>query len=173
MLKGLILSGSLVLMWAVVQLLVFQARRPRSAVSAMVTSFSPVVPAFFFAYSVTPASLGILPPRLSMTPPLLGMLDGVLILILLFATCVQFYYHFHNSITLRLLAAFERAPGNSMTLAQIEAVSGVRVLLTERWEVLQGTRLVFADGGRYYLTASGRLAASAGLLVRSIMTLRP
>ena len=173
MLTGLILSGSLVLMWAVGQLLVFQTRRPRSAVNAMVTSFSPVIPAFFLAYSVTPASLGILPPRLSTTPFLLGMLDGVLILALLFATCVLFYYHFHNSITLRLLAAFERAPGNSMTMAQIEAVSGVRVLLTERVEVLLGTHLVFADRGRYYPTASGRLAASAGRLVRSVMKLRP
>lgn len=139
----------------------------------MLASFSPAVPTYFVVYAVTPPSLGILPPGLSATPPLFGMLDGALILVLLFATCVLFYSHFHNSITLRLLAAFERAPRNSMTLAQIEAVSGVRVLLTERLEVLQGTRLVFADRGRYYPTASGRLAANAGRLVRSIMTLRP
>lgn len=60
-----------------------------------------------------------------------------------------------------------------MTLPQIEAVSGLRVLVTERLDVLQGTRLVFADRGRYYPTASGRLAAGAGRLVRSVMKLRP
>lgn len=173
MLKGWILSSSLVLVWAVVQLLLLQARRPRSALSMMLASFSPAVPAYAVAYVVTPPSLGILPPGLSATPPLLGILDGALILVLLFATCVLFYSHFHNSITLRLLAAFERAPRNSMTLPQIEAVSGLRVLVTERLDVLQGTRLVFADRGRYYPTASGRLAAGAGRLVRSVMKLRP
>jgi uncharacterized membrane protein len=172
MLKGWILSSSLVLVWAIVQLLLLQARRPRSVLSMMLTSFSPAVPVYVVAYSVTPPSLGILPPGLSATPPLLGMLDGALILVLLFATCALFYSHVHNSITLRLLAAFERAPRNSMTLPQIEAVSGLRVLVTERVEFLLGTRLVFADRGRYYPTASGRLAARAGRLVRSIMKLR-
>ncbi len=173
MLKALILGGSLVVLWAIVHLLLLQSRGPRDALSMMVKSFSPVVPAFFLAYSLTPPTLGFLPAGLSKTPALFGMLDGVLILVLLFVTCIQFYYHFHNSITLRLLAAFEGSPTKSMTLSQIEVICGLRALLSERLEALQKSRLAYMRGDRYYPTAAGILAAGVGRLVRAVMTLRP
>ena len=173
MLKALILSSSFVVLWAIVQLLLLQSRGPRDALSMMVKSFSPVVPAFFLAYVLTPPTLGFLPAGLSKTPALFGMLDGFLVLVLLFVTCVQFYYHFHNSITLRLLAAFERSPTKSMTRSQIEAVCGLRALLGERFDTLRRSRLVYVRGDRYHPTAAGVLAARFGQLVRAVMPLRP
>ncbi len=173
MFKALILSSSLVVLWAILQLLLLQSRGPRDALSMMVKSFLPVVPAFFLAYALTPPTLGFLPAGLSKTPALFGMLDGFLVLVLLFVTCVQFYYHFHNSITLRLLTAFEGSPTKSMTQSQIEVVCGLGALLSERLEALQRSRLVYERGDRYYPTAAGILAAGVGRLARAVMPLRP
>lgn len=172
MFKGLLLSGCLVTAWAIA---VRRMLRPgyEAPFNLMVKSWVPVIPVFFLAYALTPSTLGFLPPSLAATPVPLGLLDGFLALVVFFVTTVQVYYHFHNSITLRLLTEFARAPHESMTLAQIEAACGVQVLLDERLRALERAHLLERRGDRFYPTAAGLVAAAAARLVRAVLPLSP
>jgi len=62
-LKGLVLSGTLMAMWLVVQAVVFHVAAPRKAFSSMLIWFSPTVPLYFVLYWLLPADLGILVTR--------------------------------------------------------------------------------------------------------------
>ena len=172
MFKGLLLNGCLVAAWAVA---VRRMLRPRyeAPLNLMAKVWVPVIPVFLLAYWLTPSTLGFLPASLAATPVFLGLLDGLLLLVLLFLTTVQVYYHFHNSITLRLLAEFTRAPHESMTLEQVEAACGVRVLLDERLRALERAHLLECRGDRFFPTAAGLLAAAAARLVRGVLPLSP
>lgn len=170
MLKGLLLSGCLVAIWAVT---VRRMLRPgyEGPLNLMVKSWVPTIPAYFLAYGLTPSTLGFLPPSLAATPTPLGLLDGLLALGAFFVTSVQVYYHFHNSITLRLLTEFARAPGESMALPQIEAACGVQVLLDERLRALERAHLLERRGDRLYPTATGLVAAAVARSVRAVLPL--
>ena len=172
MLKGLLLSGCLITAWAVA---VRWMLRPRheAPFNLMVKSWAPVIPAYFLVYGLTPGTLGVLPARLAATPAPLGLLDGFLALVVFFVTSVQVYYHFHNSITLRLLTEFTKAAHETMTLAQIEAACGVQVLLDERLRALERAHLLERRGDRLYPTAPGLAAAAAARVVRAVLPLSP
>lgn len=172
MLKSLILSAFIVLLWAVVVLRLLQARRPKAPLNLMVVAFLPAVPVFSLAYWLVPQNLGFLPTGLSATPVLLELFDGLLILTLFFLTGVQFYYHFHNSITLRLLAELKRSPGEFMTIAELDAVSSVPILMEARLYALERARLLRCRDGRYYPTLGGRLVAALTVLTHAILKLR-
>jgi len=171
-LKGLLLSGCLVTAWAVAVRLMLRPRY-EAPLNLMVKSWLPLIPVFFLAYGVTPSTLGFLPPSLAATPAPLGLLDGFLMLALFFLTSVQVYYHFHNSITLRLLTEFARAPHESLTLSQIEAACGVQVLLDERLRALERAHLLERQADRFYPTPAGLLAAAVARLVRAGLPLSP
>jgi hypothetical protein len=170
--KGLLLSACLVAVWAAAVRLLL---RPRSEapLNVMVTTWVPVVPVYVLAYRLTPADLGVLPAPLAATPMPLGLLNGVLALAVLSLTVVQVYYHFHNSITLRLLTEFARAPHHALTPAQIEAVCGVQVLLDERLRALERARLLRRRGDRLYPTAAGSLAAGIARVWRAVLRVSP
>jgi hypothetical protein len=139
----------------------------------MVKASAPLLAAYFLAYRLTPGSLGFLPAPAAATPAALGMLDGFLMLALFLLTGVHVYYHFHNSITLRLLTEITRAPRESMTLAQIEATCGIQVLVDERLDALERARLLKRTADRLYPTAAGRVAAAAARLGRAMFQLSP
>ncbi len=172
MFKGLLLSGFLVAAWAVAVRLMLRPRY-EAPLNLMVKLWVPVIPVFFLAYGLTPSTLGFLPAPLATPPAPLGLLNGFLVLTLFFLASVQVYYHFHNSITLRLLTEFARAPHESMTLAQIEAACGVQVLLDERLRALERAHLLERRGRRLYPTAAGLVAAAAARSVRAVLRLSP
>lgn len=172
MLKGIILSGLISSAWAVIALLRLRRTHSKSPLNLMLVSFAPAVPIYFLAYTLTPSALGYLPPSLSRTPWFLGFSDGLLILILLFLTCVQFYYHFHNSITLRLLAEFKRSPRHLMTMAQIEATCSVPVLLDTRLYALEKAHLIRQRDQRFYPTVGGLIVAAVARPTREVMKLK-
>jgi len=173
MLKGLLLSVLVISVWGIVQLGVFHALHPRSALKSMIGSFLPALPAYLLLYLATPPTFGILPDRLAATAVPLGMLNGMLILVLLFLTCVQFYYHLNRAISLRILIEFERAAGRSMTLDQIERACSLGSLIGGRLEALVAYGLVFRFGEYYHLGPGGRIAAAVGRIARRVIRLKP
>lgn len=173
MLKGLILSVLLITGWGIVQLVVFHSVHPRNPLKSMIASFLPTLPAYLLLYTVTPPTLGILSHHLAATPAPLGMLNGVLLLFLLFLTCVQFYYHLNRAISLRILIEFEKAAGRSMTLEQIERACSLGSLIGGRIEALVAYGLVSRSGGCHYLGARGRIAAAVGRMARKVIRLKP
>jgi len=172
MLKGLLLSVLVIAVWGIVQLVVFHTFHPRNALKSMIGSFLPFLPAYLLLYLATPPTFSILPDRLAATAVPLGMLNGMLILILLFLTCVQFYYHLNRAISLRILIEFERAAGRSMTLNQIEHVCGLGSLIGGRLEALVTYGFVFRSGEYYHFALGGRIAAAIGRIARKVIRLR-
>ncbi len=173
MLKGLLLSVFLITVWGMIQLIVFHVFHPRSALKSMLRVFFPTLPAYFVAYLVTPPTLGFLPNSLSATALPLGLLNGMLILVLLFLTCVQFYYHLNRAISLRILIAFEKAVGRSLTLRQITQVCGLDALIGGRLDALVAHGFVFRSGEHYHLTPGGGITAAVGRIARKIIRLTP
>jgi hypothetical protein len=172
MLKGLVLCGLLITTWLIVQAAVFHLVAPRKAFASMLASFAPTVPLYLVLYVMTPADLGFLPPAFVGADWRLGLVNGLALQVLLFLTAGLFYSHADRSITVRLLIELARAPQQRLTLAQMQAVCGVEVLMTDRLEIMLANRFLAAQGDRFVLTPKGWIGGSIGLAARKILRMK-
>jgi len=171
-LKGLVLCGLLVTAWLVVQAVVFHLVAPRKAFVSMLASFAPTVPLHLLLYVLTPDDLGFLPPGFVGLDWRLGLANGLALQVLLFLTAGLFYSHADRSITVRLLIELARAPQQRLTLAQMQAVCGVEVLMADRLDIMLANRFLSQRGDRFVLTPKGRIGGSIGLAARKILRMK-
>lgn len=172
MLKGLVLCGLLITTWLIVQAAVFHLVAPRKAFASMLASFAPTLPLYLVLYLVTPADLGFLPSAFVGADWRLGLVNGLVLQVLLFLTAGLFYSHADRSITVRLLIELARAPQQRLTLAQMQAVCGVEVLMADRLEIMLANRFLIARGDRFVLTPKGWIGGSVGLAARKILRMK-
>jgi hypothetical protein len=171
-LKGLVLCGLLITTWLIVQAAVFHLVAPRKAFASMLASFAPTLPLYLVLYLVTPADLGFLPSAFVGADWRLGLVNGLVLQVLLFLTAGLFYSHADRSITVRLLIELARAPQQRLTLAQMQAVCGVEVLMADRLEIMLANRFLIARGDRFVLTPKGWIGGSVGLAARKILRMK-
>lgn len=172
MLKGLMLSGALMVLWVLVQWIVFQTRAPQKAFASMLTWFVPTVPAYLLLYWVTPPDLGILPGGFAGVDWRLGFANGLMVHALLFLTAGLFYSHADRSITVRLLIELARAPQQRLTIDQMQAVCGVDVLMQDRLDIMERNHFLARRGDRFVLTAKGWIGGTVGLVARRILRMK-
>ena len=172
MLKGLVLCGLLIATWLIVQAVVFHLVAPRKAFASMLASFAPTLPLYLLLYVMTPADLGFLPSAFVGADWRLGLVNGLVLQVLLFLTAGLFYSHADRSITVRLLIELARAPQQRLTLAQMQAVCGVEVLMADRLEIMLANRFLIAQGDRFVLTPKGWIGGSIGLAARKILRMK-
>jgi hypothetical protein len=171
-LKGLVLCGLLIATWLIVQAVVFHLVAPRKAFASMLASFAPTLPLYLLLYVMTPADLGFLPSAFVGPDWRLGLVNGLVLQVLLFLTAGLFYSHADRSITVRLLIELARAPQQRLTLAQMQAVCGVEVLMADRLEIMLANRFLIAQGDRFVLTPKGWIGGSIGLAAREILRMK-
>jgi hypothetical protein len=171
-LKGLVLCGLLITIWLIVQAAVFHLVAPRKAFASMLASFAPTLPLYLLLYVMTPADLGFLPSAYVGADWRLGLVNGLVLQVLLFLTAGLFYSHADRSITVRLLIELARAPQQRLTLAQMQAVCGVEVLMADRLEIMLANRFLIAQGDRFVLTPKGWIGGSIGLAARKILRMK-
>jgi hypothetical protein len=171
-LKGLVLCGLLITTWLIVQAAMFHLVAPRKAFASMLASFAPTLPLYLVLYLVTPADLGFLPSAFVGADWRLGLVNGLVLQVLLFLTAGLFYSHADRSITVRLLIELARAPQQRLTLAQMQAVCGVEVLMADRLEIMLANRFLIARGDRFVLTPKGWIGGSVGLAARKILRMK-
>jgi hypothetical protein len=171
-LKGLVLCGLLIATWLIVQAVVFHLVAPRKAFASMLASFAPTLPLYLLLYVMTPADLGFLPSAFVGADWRLGLVNGLVLQVLLFLTAGLFYSHADRSITVRLLIELARAPQQRLTLAQMQAVCGVEVLMADRLEIMLANRFLIAQGDRFVLTPKGWIGGSIGLAARKILRMK-
>jgi hypothetical protein len=159
-------------LWLVVQAVVFHVAAPRKAFSSMLTWFSPTVPLYLVLYWVLPADLGVLGSGLVGVDWRLGLANGLLVHVLLFLTAGLFYSHADRSITVRLLIELARAPQQRLTLAQMQAMCGVEVLMQDRLDIMMRNGFLATRGDRFVLTAKGWIGGSVGLAARHILRMK-
>lgn len=172
MLKGLVLCGLLITTWLIVQAVVFHLVAPRKAFASMLAAFAPTLPLYLLLYVMTPADLGFLPSAFVGADWRLGLVNGLVLQVLLFLTAGLFYSHADRSITVRLLIELARAPQQRLTLAQMQAVCGVEVLMADRLEIMLANRFLIAQGDRFVLTPKGWIGGSIGLAARKILRMK-
>lgn len=172
MLKGLLLSGLLVTAWLVVQGVVFHAAAPRKAFSSMMMCFAPTVPLYVVLYVLTPANLGVLSPQFVGADWRLGLANGLVVHVLLFLTAGLFYSHAERSITVRLLIELSRAPQQRLTLAEMQAVCGVEVLIQDRLDIMVRNGFLAAGSDHFTLTPKGWIGGTVGLMARQILRMK-
>lgn len=166
------LSGALMALWLVVQGLVFHVAAPRKAFSSMLTWFAPTVPLYLVLYWALPADLGILGHGFVGADWRLSVANGLLVHVLLFLTAGLFYSHADRSITVRLLIELARAPEQHLTLAQMQAMCGVEVLMQDRLDIMVRNGFLAMRGDRFVLTAKGWIGGSVGLAARHILRMK-
>lgn len=172
MLKGLVLCGLLITTWLIVQAVVFHLVAPRKAFASMLAAFAPTLPLYLLLDVMTPADLGFLPSAFVGADWRLGLVNGLVLQVLLFLTAGLFYSHADRSITVRLLIELARAPQQRLTLAQMQAVCGVEVLMADRLEIMLANRFLIAQGDRFVLTPKGWIGGSIGLAARKILRMK-
>jgi hypothetical protein len=159
MAKGVVLSVALVVVWTVAQIVAVHVLRPTRMFVVLTALFAATVPIYVVLYAITPANLGVLPAAWAATPPALGLADGLLVHGLLYCTWMQGFYYVDRPVTLRLLVEFVKAPGGSLTLAQMRAVYGLPQMIERRLISLRDNGYVEERDGRFVLTPKGRLFA--------------
>jgi hypothetical protein len=171
-LKGWLLSGGLVVVWLVVQGVVFHVSMPQKAFASMVKWFAPTVPLYIVIFVATPADLGILPPRFVGVDWRLALMNGLVVHVLLFLTAGLFYSHADRSITVRLLIELARAPQQRLTLDQMQEICGVDVLMQDRLDIMVRNGFLNQRGDRFVLTPKGWVGGSVGLVARSVLRMK-
>ena len=172
MLKGLLLSGALMTVWALVQGVVFHVVAPRKTFSSMLTWFAPTVPLYLLLFFMTPADLGFLPPGFAGVDWRIGLGNGLVVHVLLFLTAGLFYSHADRSITIRLLIELARAPKKCLTLAEMQAMCGVEVLMQDRLDIMVRNGFLAVRGDRFVLTPKGWMGGTVGLAARRILRIK-
>ena len=102
----------------------------------------------------------------------LGLANGLMVHVLLFLTAGLFYSHADRSITVRLLIELARAPQQRLTLAQMQAMCGVEVLMQDRLDIMVRNGFLATRGDRFVLTAKGWIGGSVGLAARHILRMK-
>jgi len=171
-LKGLLLSGTLMTLWLAVQGVVFHAAAPRKAFSSMLGWFAPTISLYLVLYWVTPANLWVLSDGFVGADWRLGLLNGLTIHVLLFLTAGLFYSHADRSITVRLLIELSRAPRQRLTLAQMQEMCGVEVLMQDRLDIMVRNGFLVSRGSRFVLTPKGWIGGSVGLVARRVFRMK-
>ena len=172
MLKGLLLSGGLMVVWTVVQWRVFHLSAPQRAFGSMVRWFTPTLPIFLVLYYVTPAGLGVLSNHYVGIDWRVGLANGAVVHVLLFLTAGLFYSHADRSITVRLLIELAQAPGRCITLSQLQAACGVELLMQERLDIMVRNKFLVVRDGRFTLTGKGWLAGGVGMVARRLLKIK-
>jgi hypothetical protein len=138
----------------------------------MLASFAPTAPLYIILYAVTPDDLAVLSPQFVGADWRLGFANGLVVQVLLFLTAVLFYSHADRSITVRLLIELARAPRQRLTLAEMQAVCGVEVLMQDRLDIMQRNGFLVARGDRFVLSTKGWIAGSVGSVARSLIRMK-
>lgn len=172
MLKGWILSGTLAVLWVVLQIAIFQIRNPVRKFRSMTLLFIPTVPLFIISYCATPNDLWFLPSSVSSTPFTLGLLNGIFVHSLMYGTHVIIFFAFSRSITLRILTEFRSARNYSMTLHDLQNLYSVERMIDGRLNAMVANKYLSVRNNRYTLSPSGRFFAGIFCWSRGIFPLK-
>lgn len=172
MLKGLLLSSALIILWALLQSVVFHVVAPRRVFNSMLICFMPTVPIYLLLYLTTSADLGVLPRELVGMDWGVGLVNGLMIHTLLFLTAGLFYSHADRSITVRLLIELARAPEQRLTLSEMQSRCGVEVLMVDRVDIMVRNGFLETRGDRLVLTTKGWIGAAVGSMARRLLRIK-
>lgn len=90
----------------------------------------------------------------------LNWLNGALVHILLFCTFMEFYYYIDRPVTLRLLREADQNPGKILDVLAMEGSYNLETMLCRRLETLVAGGWLCSRGGRFHLTARGKMFAA-------------
>lgn len=156
MVKGWVISVFMIVVWVAAQLSLFHGRHPRQLFRTMTFLFIPSLPVYAAGYLLMPPDLGFLPKGLVQGPPLLGLLNGLMLHLLLYATYVACFYYIERPLTLRILIALLQDPQRKWTLSEIKTVYRLGYLIRRRLEAMETGGLLTKRGEKYFLTPKGR-----------------
>ena len=171
MLKGIIISFLLSLVWIGAQIAAVHLRKPRRVFLLLLSLFTITMPLFPLAYFLTPRDLFFLPQRCSLTPLWLGLSAGLLLHVLIFFAYVEFFYYVERSVTLRMLVELRKRPESPLEL--IQETYGVEGMVRERMEAMRENGFVRRINGSWLLTRKGSVFAKTFILFRSLLNLGP
>ena len=172
MIKGYAISFSLMVIWVLIQLLVFQISSTKQLFRTFTLLFIPSIPVYVIWYLKTSPTMGFLPEALSRTPSLLGLLNGLGLHGLFYLTYVAFFYYIDRPVTLRFLITFLKAPDEKLTLLEVKTAYRLDRMIGRRLEAMKHGGLVVEQGGRYVLTPKGERLGKCFEHVRKVLKIK-
>ena len=173
MIKGYVISFSLMVVWVLVQLLVFHFSDTKQLFRTFTLLFIPSIPVYVIWYLKTSPTMGFLPETLSQTPYVLGLLNGLGLHGLLYLTYAAFFYYIERPVTLRLLIIFLKAPDETLTLLELKTTYGLDRMIGRRLEAMKHGGLVVEREGKYFLTREGEKLGRFCDVVRRLLKMSP
>lgn len=155
MAKGYLISFMLIVGWIFVQILFFHGTGTRQKFKVLTLLFLLTLPLYVLWYCVSSPTLGCLPPALTQTPLVLGLVNGLGIHCLFYVVYVACFYCLDRPVTLRILIEFLKAPSGALTLSEMKAVYGLKEMLRRRLEGLKDGDLAVEREGKFVLTRKG------------------
>ena len=169
MLKGVVISAALTILWIVFQILIVHLRKPRRTFLVLCLLFTATVPIFPLVYLLAPSDLIALPSTYARPSPALGMITGFIAHLLFFFAYVEFFYYVERSVTLRILVEVARRPG--CILDDIRTLYRVETMVEERLNVMRENGFIELMDGFWKLTQKGRFFARTFTFFRRILNL--
>ena len=169
MLKGYLISFSLMVIWVLVQLLVFHLSNTKQLFRTFTLLFILSIPVYVIWYLKTSPTMGFFPETLSRTPEVLGLLNGLGLQGLFYLTYVAFFYYVDRPVTLRILIAFLKAPGEALTLSEVKTTYGLNDMIRRRLEAMKHGGLVVEREGKYFLTRKGETLGRFCDVIRGLL----
>jgi hypothetical protein len=136
----------------------------RKGVAVLLVSFLTVLPFLVLAHLLTPAGLGILPPKLQIRPPAVDLAFALFLYAAgFFGGILQLYNLAERGLSLRILIDVLHAPKGAMTLDEVMTGygdgRGVAWMYEKRVDGMRAAGLVVESEDRLALTERGRRVA--------------
>ena len=171
MLKGIIISFVLTIIWIVAHCTSAHFWRPRRKFLSIFVFFTIAAPLVPLAYTLTPPDLFYLSPQYARTPYWFGLVSCLLTYVLFFFAYVEFFYYVERSVTLRLLAEINKS--YRPTLDDIRKYYNVESMVIDRVEAMRDNGFIISSNGLWRLTPKGELFARISIFFRRFLNLGP
>lgn len=161
MLKGLVLAFGGFAVFLCLHVVFFRWRRPDPRFPAMVRLWAVLGVGLLAVHRLTPPTLGILPPALTMAGWAVDLLNAVFLYGFLFFGYSMFYFLMDRGFSGRILIEIDQAPGGRLRTADVAARYSMEMVLRRRLdEMVTLSQSIVLEEGFYRNAPKGRRAAA-------------
>lgn len=175
--KGLIISLSVFVLYAVSTIIVSHIRKPERHSCLLFGAVAAWTPAYFIVFFLTPCNLYFLPQSWIAMPMWLDIAYGYAVFLLNCHSFIDFFYGFNGGFSMSLMLDILRSKGRGISSEDI--IEGYRV--TDGMDKIYGWRLPHLEQTGYIrtdprssaccLTAKGRIIAKVALFFKRFLNL--
>lgn len=166
MLKGIIISVSLSLLWFIFQLPIYHVINPQKRIRFLTLLYLPTLPLYIFFY-FNIHSFPFLTDEMQKNPFYLGLINGLVLHLIFYFTYLACYHYIDRPVTLRILVELLTHPKGN--IFELEKQYSVKAMIQKRLDAMERGKVIQKKEDHYFLSKKGEWIARFVFLGRRLL----